>query len=1057
MVTAKKDDSLKQLAESFLSGNTEDVVDAMTFITSPWGLNVTPRPVQGFVVKAFYGLELDDKNKTIVVPNVVNDKVLYRFTETEFLDWLWNEGRINTTELSGKNFRQLILVAGRRGGKCRYEKDIVATTKGSMEFGELLCRKQKNERVGIITYDPRYLKRNITYDFSIWHNGIRACRRIQTKRGIAEISSLNHPYLVWRDDWEEPQFVKLSDVKIGDKIAVAKENSLFGEGNVGIDKAKLLGYLQGDGATTESATFVSASKRQAAEFGKLITVNFPKYHLKIYNRKNYCNHYQVVKDSGKKAQDGSRDNLFVKWLKRHDCHGHKAVEKRVPKCILRGSRGEISAFLSRLFACDGWATVEKVARKSHSLSKVSVGYCSSSYRLIDDVRHLLLKFGIHSILRPKKTKCNGKSFDSYFLEIQSSDSIITFAREIGIYTKEKALQKVLSVVSKRVLSKNEFFSVPRGIWKYIKKVQKRKGLTNADVHGFHGHYQQEKLRLGYSPSRRKVAMYGQNLGDKFVYSFGTSDVYWDKVKKIEDVGELPTIDLNVKGTHIIGGDLLSHNSSLCSWISDYELYKLLKRGDPSKYYGFQPESKIAVMNVAPTDEQAQILFGMAQNAATSCSFFRGRIKNATQQYFNLQTDADLKSTKAKKPASLVAIAGGCASNGLRGHNAICVIMDEMAFFISNAGRFSGQEIYKALTPSTATFRQDGKVICISSPYAKYGAFWDRYVQSYEETDVTLMMKFYSALMNPEVDSVLLKTERRRNNHQFMCEYGGEFSDNIVAWIEDEDAFRKCITIKNPPTRGVPGTEYFMGIDMGLKNDGTAITIVHRDRKSKKVILDYAEVFYSASSDVWDSERTLYKDCGRMSNRDILSVEEVAKEIQELCKWWPCKSGWFDQWNGYSLLEILHNMNLKQFRMESVTDKLNNDMYQIVKMLYMDGLVELFDHPVLVPELLSLEAEKKSRNKILVRAPNKRGAHDDISDAFVRAVYEVYNTTRERPEYVSLGISRDGSTYGGMGATAKNATMSTFRMDRMRKHGEIEKRKIPDKIKHLARSRVRISR
>jgi len=53
------------------------------------------------------------------------------------------------------------------------------------------------------------------------------------------------------------------------------------------------------------------------------------------------------------------------------------------------------------------------------------------------------------------------------------------------------------------------------------------------------------------------------------------------------------------------------------------------------------------------------------------------------------------------------------------------------------------------------------------------------------------------------------------------------------------------------------------------------------------------------------------------------------------------------------------------------------VYQLLKMLIMDELVELFNHPVLIPELLTLEAERKSKNRIEVRAPLQRGFHDDI--------------------------------------------------------------------------------
>jgi len=40
----------------------------------------------------------------------------------------------------------------------------------------------------------------------------------------------------------------------------------------------------------------------------------------------------------------------------------------------------------------------------------------------------------------------------------------------------------------------------------------------------------------------------------------------------------------------------------------------------------------------------------------------------------------------------------------------------------------------------------------------------------------------------------------------------------------------------------------MGIDYGGRTDGSSIAIVHKE--NEKIILDYADVYYSGASDVW---------------------------------------------------------------------------------------------------------------------------------------------------------------------------------------------------------------
>jgi phage terminase large subunit-like protein len=480
-------------------------------------------------------------------------------------------------------------------------------------------------------------------------------------------------------------------------------------------------------------------------------------------------------------------------------------------------------------------------------------------------------------------------------------------------------------------------------------------------------------------------------------------------------------------------------SSMASFISNYELYKLVKRGDPAKFYGFPNGTQVSILTVAPTDDQSGIVFEMIQRMAMQCPYMKDRSLHQTMTYFDVQTDADRKIPGRPK-ASLLSLTGGCSSKSLRGRNAIVVIMDEMAHFIDNAGRFSGSEVYKALTPSIADFRRDGKIISISSPYAKYGCFYDRYLQSADEQDITLMFKMYSAMVNPNIPPEILRAARRRDRVSFMCEYGGEFSDSVTAWIDDEHEFRRCITTRPMPTRGDRDTKYFMGIDLGFKNDGTAICVVHKDKKTNKIILDYANVWFSGSSDVWERDNSIYAGCTKYAKQDLLRMADIVAEVKELTRWFPIKAGIFDQSNGYGLAELFRANKMKQMEMKQFTDKLNHDVYQLTKMMYAEQLLEIFNHEALIKEMLSLEAERKSKNKILVRAPNRPGAHDDLSDALARAIWLCYTQNKDRPMAIATGA---GGAAIGMGSrhkdipgvqNIKQETQAAFLMRKKKQHG-----------------------
>ena len=387
--------------------------------------------------------------------------------------------------------------------------------------------------------------------------------------------------------------------------------------------------------------------------------------------------------------------------------------------------------------------------------------------------------------------------------------------------------------------------------------------------------------------KKKIVEVPDMLNTKILYRFTEKDF----VKFLYDEGRVNTTEFEGKNFRelIVVAGRRGGKSVTSACIADYEMYKLIKKADPSDYYGFPPSTKICVMNVAPTNEQAEDLYGVTFSFAMNCPYLKDRMVNKTKDYFNLQTDDDMKSSR-KKQASIVGISGGCASNALRGKNNIVVLMDEFAFFLDNGGRFSGSEVYRALTPSTATFKGDGKVVCISSPYAKYGAFWERYNQSMNEQDMTLMFKMYSAMMNPSVDSQLLKASHRRNKTEFMCEFGGEFSDSITSWFDEEEKAKVKIQDRVMHSRGETHVSYFMGIDLGLKNNGAGIAIVHRDDETRRIILDYVDVQYSGSSDVWDVENSIYLTCNKYSQYALIPVESIVNDIVELCKWYQIKSG-----------------------------------------------------------------------------------------------------------------------------------------------------------------------
>lgn len=479
-------------------------------------------------------------------------------------------------------------------------------------------------------------------------------------------------------------------------------------------------------------------------------------------------------------------------------------------------------------------------------------------------------------------------------------------------------------------------------------------------------------------------------------------------------------------------------TSIASIISNYEVYRLLKMNNPQAYFGFPNGSEIAVCTTSVSQETASTLFTVMKNYCLNCNFLKDKVINRAREYFTLATENDL--TNGADP-SIFLICGGARSSSIRGHSNIVVIMDEAAFF-PTSGEGNGDHLYQALTPSILSFtkqqedgsrRGQGKIILLSSPYGKSGMFYKKYLESFDFPESMLMYNMYTCMINPTVDSSVLRDEKKRNPALFDCEYGAKFSDTVASWM-DNATISKVINEKLSinPKSGKRGVEYYMGIDYAGKNDGAAISIVHKE--GDKIILDYADVYYGSQSDVWwENHNKTYDNVNKLfSGYDIIPLQGFADEIKRLNEIFPIKYGWFDQFNGYGLMEMLKQRGLYQFEMKSINAGLNMQMYQYAKEMICSELIEIPNHPILIPEMLTLE-ESKNGAKVSVEAPKRTGFHDDITDSTIIAIHAL-------SEYTKNGkVNAKSIGYGGNYSVAKSGGYNSYYMNKYKMHGMNDKR------------------
>lgn len=107
------------------SKTAKTLANAIEFIEEPWGLNLPLYPVQRLILKAHYGIELDDK-MTFEVSDWRRQK-FQSFTEKTYLQYLFEEGRSSIKEvIPGEERPEMILSIGRRSGKTTISACIAA-------------------------------------------------------------------------------------------------------------------------------------------------------------------------------------------------------------------------------------------------------------------------------------------------------------------------------------------------------------------------------------------------------------------------------------------------------------------------------------------------------------------------------------------------------------------------------------------------------------------------------------------------------------------------------------------------------------------------------------------------------------------------------------------------------------------------------------------------------------------------------------------------------------------------------------------------------------------
>jgi len=454
----------------------------------------------------------------------------------------------------------VVLVAGKRGsGKCITGDTLIPLTDGSVMPIEKLANDSRNIFGLNEEFKINSLRKSDFFDREvdkILHIKLRSGREIKL--------TPEHPLLTIKG-WKPAK-----ELGISSRIATERKIECFGKEEMPEHEIKLLAYLIAEGHlgngfvlfTNSDEAIVKDYFNCISSFDKsLIIKSHGKYCYRTVQERKKIKEHVINRDKIGRFDKGSgiryeKSSLRL-WFEKLDLYGKSSLKKFIPQEIFKLPKEQLSLFLNRLFSCDGSVYFSK--------NHWEISYSSSSEKLIRQVQHLLLRFGVLSKLRKKQVKCNSKLFETFELNIES-ENIKRFIEEIGFYGIKKEKENLaLEWIKSRIQNPN-VDTIPKEIWETYKP-------KNWAAIGRACGYKYPKAmreKIKYCPSRQTLLQIAEVEQNNPLQLLATSDIFWDEIVSIELIeGKIKVYDLSVPDYHnFVANDIIVHNSYTLGTIAE---------------------------------------------------------------------------------------------------------------------------------------------------------------------------------------------------------------------------------------------------------------------------------------------------------------------------------------------------------------------------------------------------------------------------------------------------------------------------------------------------------
>ncbi|MBL1211106.1 replicative DNA helicase [Geminocystis sp. GBBB08] len=380
--------------------------------------------------------------------------------------------------------------------------------------------------------------------------GIKPVYCLTTELGRTIKATANHQFLRF-DGW-----MRLDQLQVGDRLALPRYLPSPPLQTMGDDELALLGHLIGDGCTLprHSIQYTTRELDLAEIVSDLATKVFKdQINPKIKQERQW---YQVYLSASYPLTHGVK-NPVTKWLENLGIFGLRSHEKYIPSLVFQQPVNAIAIFLRHLWCTDGCIRTSK--NNSHY---PSIYYASSSEKLSRGVQTLLLRLGINAVLRIVLQGNKGRDqIQVWVTGKQDLENFVNIIGAVGIY-KQESLAEIELYLSASGKAKSNRDLIPRQLWDdEIVKIKEKLGISDSQLRQIIG-----SRYCPFSSYNRDITRYRANyianiLESEAIATFANSNIYWDKIKTIQLVGEEKVYDLTVPTfMNFLSNNFVVHNS-----------------------------------------------------------------------------------------------------------------------------------------------------------------------------------------------------------------------------------------------------------------------------------------------------------------------------------------------------------------------------------------------------------------------------------------------------------------------------------------------------------------